>query len=214
MGPVEARLTVNPARDSYPSWTADGRIMFDGDRDGNAEIYVMNAAGSGQQSVTRTPAADILADAAPWVDLMAFASDRGGNMDIYIAVGPGLALRRLTDHPARDQQPNWSPRLSHLVFTSNRDGNNEVYVMRRSGSDQRRLTHTSDRAGFGPSWSPEGDRIAFTGCFNAGTPRQRCDVYVMNADGTEEVQLTTTEHVFSPQPDWQPVTHRERLATG
>ena len=86
--------------------------------------------------------------------------------------------------------------------------------MRRNCSDQRRLTQTSDRAEFGPSWSPEGDRIAFTGCFNAGTPRQRCDVYVMNADGTGEVQLTTTQHVFSSQPDWQPVTHRARIATG
>ena len=107
-------------------------------------------------------------------------------MDVYTAVGPGLALPTRHDHPANDNQPNRSPTLAQLVFTSNRDGNNEVYVMRRNGSDPRRLTRTSDRAEFGQSWSPEGDRIAFTGCFNAGTPRQRCEVYVMNADGSEE----------------------------
>ena len=75
--------------------------------------------------------------------------------------------------------------------------------MRRNGSDQRRLTHTPNRAEFGPSWSPDGDRIAFTGCFNVGTPQQRCDVYVMNADGSGEVQLTTSEP--GSQPDWRPV---------
>ena len=202
-GTGENRLTFNPTRDSYPSWTADGRILFESDRDGNSEIYVMNADGTGQQNLTENPARDISEDAAPRGNFVAFASNRDGNMDIYTAVGPGLALRRLTDHPANDNQPNWAPRLAQLVFTSDRDGNNEVYIMRRNGSDQRRITHTPNRAEFGPSWSPDVERIAFTGCFNAGTPQQRCDVYVMNADGSGEVRLTSSEP--GSQPDWRPV---------
>jgi Tol biopolymer transport system component len=37
-GTGENRLTFNTARDSYPSWTADGRILFESDRDGDGEI--------------------------------------------------------------------------------------------------------------------------------------------------------------------------------
>jgi Tol biopolymer transport system component len=61
------RLTNNPAEDRCPSWSPDGsRITFDSDRDGNREIYVMNAdpsagsghSGSGQTNLTNSPAPD------------------------------------------------------------------------------------------------------------------------------------------------------------
>ena len=42
-----------------PAWSPDGRkIAFVSDRDGNSEIYVMNADGSGQRRLTRNPAYD------------------------------------------------------------------------------------------------------------------------------------------------------------
>ena len=43
------RLTNNAAFDIEPSWSPDGtKIAFASDRDGNSEIYVMNADGSGK----------------------------------------------------------------------------------------------------------------------------------------------------------------------
>ena len=41
-----------------PSGGGTGRIAFVSDRDGNDEIYVMNADGSGQTRLTNNPAAD------------------------------------------------------------------------------------------------------------------------------------------------------------
>ena len=39
-----------------PGWSPDGRrIAFVSKRDGNDEVYVMNADGSGQRNLTRTP---------------------------------------------------------------------------------------------------------------------------------------------------------------
>jgi TolB protein len=41
-------LTNNPAVDAFPAVSADGtKIAFESDRDGNTEIYTMNADGSG-----------------------------------------------------------------------------------------------------------------------------------------------------------------------
>ena len=37
------RLKNNPASDTEPDWSPDGRLIaFSSDRDGNVEIYVMN----------------------------------------------------------------------------------------------------------------------------------------------------------------------------
>ena len=41
-----------------PAPTARGRIAFASDRDGNWEVYVMNADGSGQTNLTNNPASD------------------------------------------------------------------------------------------------------------------------------------------------------------
>jgi Tol biopolymer transport system component len=42
-----------PLEVGSPLWSPDGRkIAFVGDRDGNAEVYVMNADGSGQRRLT------------------------------------------------------------------------------------------------------------------------------------------------------------------
>ena len=43
--------------DFYPSFSPDGsKIAFSSDRDGNYEIYVMNADGSNQTRLTNNPA--------------------------------------------------------------------------------------------------------------------------------------------------------------
>ena len=53
------QLTNNRAQDVEPRWSPDGRkIVFTSNRDGNNEIYVMNADGSAQTDVSRHPGND------------------------------------------------------------------------------------------------------------------------------------------------------------
>ena len=47
-----------------------------------------------------------------------------------------------------------------IAFTSVRDENSDIYIMNRDGGDQVRLTINPARD-YDPSWSPDGDRIAF-----------------------------------------------------
>ena len=61
--PAAATPTAPPARTVTPTPSGlaaslSGRIAFTSDRDGNAEVYVMNADGSGQVNLTNNPAGD------------------------------------------------------------------------------------------------------------------------------------------------------------
>ena len=59
-GRNEQRLTDHQTMGgSSPSWSPDSRrIAFTADRDGNYEIYVMDADGGNLQNLTRTPHSD------------------------------------------------------------------------------------------------------------------------------------------------------------
>jgi Tol biopolymer transport system component len=63
------RLTNAPGNDALPAWSSDGRyIVFDSMRDGQREIYGMQADGSAQTRVTNVPAsADYYAAPRPCV---------------------------------------------------------------------------------------------------------------------------------------------------
>jgi Tol biopolymer transport system component len=53
------RLTSSRADDGDASWSPDGKqVLFDTTRDGNREVYVMNADGTGLRNVSRNPAED------------------------------------------------------------------------------------------------------------------------------------------------------------
>jgi uncharacterized repeat protein (TIGR01451 family) len=85
-----------------------------------------------------------------------------------------------------------------LAFVSGEPRAN-VYVMRPDGTGVRRLTH--DDASADPSWSPDGQRIAFVSARAGGF-----DVYTMAADG-RDVKGVVVDFAHEGFPDWQPLPH-------
>ncbi len=88
---------------------AMGQIAFVSRRDGNSEIYVMNADGSGQTNLTNNPASDTFPAWSPDGSRIAFTSDRDGNQEIYVMNADGSGQTPLTNNPETDNSPVWSP---------------------------------------------------------------------------------------------------------
>jgi Tol biopolymer transport system component len=64
----------------------------------------------------------------------------------------------------------------------------ELWAMNADGSNQRQITRLGG-ANFGPSWTPDGQRIIFSS--NHQNPRSRnFDLFLVNLDGTGLEQIT------------------------
>ncbi|MCH7920991.1 MAG: PD40 domain-containing protein [Planctomycetes bacterium] len=87
------------------------KIAFNSGRDGNWEIYVMNADGTEQKNLTNNPAYDADPSWSPDGKKIAFSSQRDGNWEIYVMNSDGTGLKNLTNNPATDGYPSWSPFL-------------------------------------------------------------------------------------------------------
>ena len=210
------RLTDNRDNDWWPSWSPDGkRIVFVSERDGNREIYVMDADGGNPQSLTNDPNEDWYPSWSPDGKRIAFMSRRDGHVidgsptyEIYVMDADGGNPQNVTNDPNDDRYPSWSPDSGRIVFVSQRPGHfkskflitYEIYVMAVDGGNQQRLTENRQND-FYPSWSPDGERIAFEA--DRKGDFENPEIYVMDADGGNQQRLTENRRSDS-SPSWSP----------
>ncbi len=104
-------LTQSPGRDRYPFWSPDGKqLTFNTDREGNLEVYLMNADGSKPRNLSQSPeSTEGLADWSPDGKRLVLYSNRPGNKDIFIVDLATGRWTNITKHPASDEFCTWSP---------------------------------------------------------------------------------------------------------
>ena len=207
-------LAVTPLGCAQEVRQADSRpwkIVFESEREGNSDIYVIDPDGSSLQRLTHTLGEKVRHWEAQWSpdrSKILFASNRhGGTFELYVMNADGSDIRRLTETPGEGRSSwsgDWSPDGKQIVFNSNRDGVAEggrgydIYVMAADGSDVRRLTREEGFEGT-PAWSPDGKQIAF-GFGPPGYPQ----IYVMDSDGGNVRRLTHADGLAAARPAWSP----------
>jgi TolB protein len=186
-----------------------GQLAFESERDGNSEVYLIDASGRNPKNLTNNEAYDGTPAFSPDGGMIAFTSDRTGNPEVFLMEPDGSDPLAITEDRGFNVVPTFSPDGKDIVFSSNRtyripseEGEIEVpdttklwTVFLEDGSINRL---TSD---FGldmyASYSPDGKEISFM-TVRDGNP----EIYVLTADG-REVNLTNNP-TLDMVPDWSP----------
>ena len=194
--------TTQPTTTSAPTpLPIHGALVFESNRDGNSEIYKLNATDQVPIRLTIDPSIDTQPAWSPDGSKIAFASNRSGNYEIYVMNADGTAVTNLTNNPADDRDPVWSPDGKQIAFTSNRDGNSEIYAMNADGTNQINLTH-NPAEDTQPTWFNQRTALVLSAEWIAFTSNRdgNQEVYIMLPDGSDQVNLTS-----NPANDNSPV---------
>jgi serine/threonine protein kinase/DNA-binding SARP family transcriptional activator len=130
--------------------------------------------------------------------------------DVYVMSADGTDVEQITDQPGDEFTTAWSPAGDRVVFgfddgaeTGWRSG---LASIEPDGSGWTELVARTEQRVESPTWSPDGERIAFT-IFAGEVP----EPYVMDADGGNIVRLVE-------QPgfalSWTPDGRRILISTG
>lgn len=184
----------------------NGKIAFVSQRDGNSELYVMNADGSGQTRLTNNADRDDYPTWSPDGRRIAFIRQNALGWSINLMNADGTNQVQLTTilfttiqtFPRERFGMAWSPDGTKIVFQDSTD----IFTIGVDGNNRVNLTN-GQFINFEPSWSPDGSKIAFARTiFDHG---YYPDIYTMNPQGGEIVViLRTTSYGESRYPDWSP----------
>jgi dipeptidyl aminopeptidase/acylaminoacyl peptidase len=202
VGVVESSVPAKPVGRAFASpavrQAVVGKIAFTSARDGQFQIYVMDADGGNQTRLTNNPEGDFGPAWSPDGTKLAYTSRRGGKLEVRLMNADGSGQTTLSHSGGDDLSPAWSPDGTRLALASNRDGNFEIYSTNVDGSAQTRLTNNA-AGDFGPVWSPDGRKLAFVSDRDNGN----AELYSMNADGAGQTRLTN-DAALDFSPAWSP----------
>jgi len=168
-----------------------GHIVFVSYRDGDDEIYVMNADGSNQTRLTYSLQTDYEPMLSPDGTRVVFVTRRDGNFEIYSMLNNGGDQRNISNAPRSSEfDPYWSPDSRQIVFSSNRGGNFDLWIMDSDGANPRRLTSNPDDENF-PAWSPDGEWITYN-----SVNGDEDIVKIVRADGSSDSTLLERDEAY------------------
>src|SRR5438270_1989019 len=135
------KVMDDTATATEPAFSLDGsRIAFTSTRDGQPEVYVMDADGSNAARLTNSPGLDGDPSFSAAGQAVVFHSQRTGHRPIYLQPITSPLAVPPTQEPADNSQPTMSPDGEVIAFVSNRDGNNHIWLMTKDGTNQRPFT--------------------------------------------------------------------------
>jgi TolB protein len=195
------------------SGLAGGKIVYAGvdPQDGQSDVYVVKADGSGKTNLTDDDAArkdvspELSRDGSSIV-FVRHAAQGGTRLMIVKANGSGLMdVTPTKSEVGTIAEPSWSPDGNQIVFASNADGNFELYTLDLRTSATSQLTRTlAPVQNLDPAWSPTGKAIVFSRSGLASTSGA-ASLYQLRLGATAPARLTKTtgidgdvDPVYSP----------------
>jgi TolB protein len=146
---------------SAPAWSPDGnRLAVVLTRDGNSQIYIVNADGSGLRRLSRSSGIDTEPTFTPDGKEIFFTSDRGGSAQVYRVSVEGGDARRVTFGGPFNARPQISPDGKSLAYITRRDKLFRVAVMELAS--QRETLVSEGPKDDSPSFAPNSKWIIYS----------------------------------------------------
>jgi Tol biopolymer transport system component len=157
-------LSQNPGGwDSGPRFSPNGTLIaFLSNRQGNQDLYVMNADGTNKSNITNSNELDLEHNWSPDGTKLAFTRVQLDTYVLNVIGANGAGLTPVTSTAEDYRYPAWSPNglemaCARFNATTKR---RQIMVMNADGSNVRALSDTTDNSGF-PQWSKDGSRIYY-----------------------------------------------------
>lgn len=199
-GTAPTQLTTGPADELDPSWSPDGRIVFERSNERHRlplvvpGLFVLDPGTGAEQRLT-SGSWDTQPAWSPDGSTIVFVRHGVAGSELYTIAPDGSGLHQLTHDGCNDSSPSWSPQSTRLVFTSCVPGGTQLVVTDRDGGNRRALTDLPYAAH--PDWSPDGRRIAF-----AAQSSPDRGLFTIAPDGTSLQRISTAAGGFPDQPAW------------
>jgi TolB protein len=147
------RLTQSAAIDTGASYSPDGsQIVFESDRGGKQQLYVMGAGGSEPSRISFGDGSYSTPVWSPRGDLIAFTKQSGGQFSIGVMKTDGSGERILTTG-FHNEGPTWAPNGRVLAFFSQPAGADpKLYSIDLTGYNSQPIP--TPQAASDPAWSP------------------------------------------------------------
>jgi len=126
-----------------------------------------------------------------------FATHIKGKPQLATVKLDGSDFRQMTDLPFLRGRSDWSPDGAHVVTYSGESWKRELFLMDADGANLHEITKGGNSQG--PSFSPDGQWVAFTAYFDAMNNNNGCEIYIMRIDGSDLTRITNNTYC-----DWQP----------
>jgi TolB protein len=192
------------------SWAPDGERLAFYTGCGESNVWVVNRDGSGLKML----GPGILPAWSRDGSMITFSLTIDGvNSRIGLMRADGTERTLIPAPSGSDGASAWSPDGSQLVFVHNESAtleqqqrSLEIWVMRPDGSGRRRLIGNGGNLDILPTWSPDGQYVAFARVPEIGNWRG-ARIFVVRADGSALRQVTpgstsTTSETGDEFPTW------------
>jgi Tol biopolymer transport system component len=195
-GEILKPLTTGPGYNAEATLSANGKkIVFTSLREGDLDIYTMNADGSGVKRLTRELGYDggpfyspddrwivyrahhptAAKDVAGYRELLSRELVEPMQMDLYVMRADGSRKRQITRLGGASFAPFFFPDSRRVIFASNYENPGssqiELYAVNRNGTRLERITFAGGFNSF-PMFSPDGKKLVWASSRNAPRPRE------------------------------------------
>ncbi len=194
-------LTFTGVDSIFASAPKTEKIVFTSDRDGNAEIYIMNPDGTGQINLTRHKASDFQPAWSPTGTQILFASTREGMSNLYLMDADGANVKKVFNDFRSRSAPAWSPDGRQISYIRD-DGARELYIASLNEKIEKRIAAVGRFDGYS-NWAPDGTKIVFDAPVRQGNTTSRIHIFNL-ITGQQEVLFQKAVGTSMSFPVWSP----------